>query len=228
VRPYVICHSMSSIDGRIQSFRWDISNAAKLFEDTAARIQADAWIVGRTTMQEFASKKPRRKRKGTFRVPKTDFVGKPDAKTFAVAIDPSGKCNWETNMTDTEHVVEVLTARVAGEYLDHLRSAGVSYLFAGERELDLAVALRKLRSVFGIRRARIDGGGTVNGSFLRAGLVDEISHIVAPVADGSLKTPTMFDVEPGTTRRKARSLALKSVKRLPGGALWVRYRVRKG
>jgi 2,5-diamino-6-(ribosylamino)-4(3H)-pyrimidinone 5'-phosphate reductase len=226
VRPYVICHSMSSIDGRIQSFRWKISNAAQLFEDTAAKIQADAWIVGRTTMQEFASKKPRRKRKGAFRVPKTDFVGKEDAKTFAVAIDPSGKCNWETNMTDTEHVVEVLTERVPGEYLDHLRAAGVSYIFAGERELDLALALRKLRSVFGIRRARIDGGGTVNGSFLRAGLVDEISHIVAPVADGSLQTPTMFDVEPGTTRRKGKSLALQSVRRLPGGALWVRYRVR--
>jgi riboflavin biosynthesis pyrimidine reductase len=197
-----------------------------LFESTAARIQVDAWIVGRTTMQEFSSQKPRKKRRGSFRIPKTDFVGKPDAETYAVAIDPSGKCNWETNMTDTEHVVEVLTTRVSGEYLDHLRTAGVSYIFAGERELDLLTALEKLRSIFGIRRVRIDGGGTVNGSFLRAGLVDEISHIVAPVADGSLETPTMFDVEPGTTRRKARSLSLKSVQRLPGGALWVRYRVR--
>lgn len=226
MRPYVICHSLSSIDGRIQSFRWKLDAAPKLFESTAARIQVDAWIVGRTTMQEFSSQKPRKKRRGSFRIPKTDFVGKPDAETYAVAVDPSGKCNWETNMTDTEHVVEVLTTRVSGEYLDHLRAAGVSYIFAGERELDLAVALSKLRSIFGIRRARIDGGGTVNGSFLRAGLVDEISHIVAPVADGSLETPTMFDVEPGTTRRKARSLSLKSVQRLPGGALWVRYRVK--
>lgn len=226
MRPYVICHSLSSIDGRIQSFRWKLRDAAKLFESTAAKIDADAWIVGRTTMQEFSSQKPRKKRRGSFRVPKTDFVGKPDAETYAVAIDPSGKCNWETNMTDTEHVVEVLTKRVSGEYLDHLRTAGVSYLFAGERELDLAVALEKLRSIFGVRRARVDGGGTVNGSFLRAGLVDEISHVVAPVADGSLKTPTMFDVEPGETGRRARTLTLQSVKRLPGGALWVRYRVR--
>jgi riboflavin biosynthesis pyrimidine reductase len=228
MRPYVTCHSLSSIDGRIQSFRWDLQGAAKLFESTAASIKADAWIVGRTTMQEFSSQKPRKKRRGAFRIPKTDFVGKADATTYAVAIDPSGKCNWETNMTDTEHVVEVLTENVSGEYLDHLRGVGVSYIFAGKRELDLGLALRKLRSVFGIRRARIDGGGTVNGSFLRAGLVDEISHIVAPVADGSLGTPTMFDVEPGTTRRKAKRLRLVSVKRLAGGALWVRYRVRNG
>ena len=134
----------------------------------------------------LADAKPRKKRKGTFRVPKTDFVGKHDAKTYAVGIDPSGKCNWETNMTDTEHVIEVLTEKVSGEYLDHLRSVQVSYIFAGATEIDLHVALRKLRSLFGIQRARIDGGGTVNGSFLKAGLIDELSHIIVPVADGSI------------------------------------------
>jgi 2,5-diamino-6-(ribosylamino)-4(3H)-pyrimidinone 5'-phosphate reductase len=223
MRPFVICHTMSSVDGRIQSSRWGIANAPRFFEEPAARIKVDAWIVGRTTFQEFASQKPRKKRKGTFRIPKTDFVGKHDAKTYAVGIDPSGKCNWHTNMTDTEHVVEVLTEKVSGEYLDHLRGAGVSYIFAGASEIDLHVALRKLRKLFGIKRARIDGGGTVNGSFLKAGLIDELSHVIVPVADGSMNTPTMFDVEPGHTRRMARQLTLKSIKRLNDNTLWLRY-----
>jgi 2,5-diamino-6-(ribosylamino)-4(3H)-pyrimidinone 5'-phosphate reductase len=227
MRPYVICHSMSSVDGRIQSSRWGIANAPRFFEEPAAKIKVDAWIVGRTTMQEFASKKARKKRKGTFRIPKTDFVGKSDARSYAVAIDPSGKCNWETNMVDTEHVVEVLTEKVPGEYLDHLRAAGVSYLFAGETGIDLHVALRKLRELFGIKRARIDGGGTVNGSFLKAGLIDELSHVVVPVADGSMQTPSVFDVEPGHTRRLAKHLTLKSIKRLDRSTLWLRYTVHK-
>lgn len=225
MRSYVICHSMSSVDGRIQSSRWGIANAPRFFEEPAEKIKVDAWIVGRTTMQEFASKRARKKRKGTFRVPKTDFVGKQDAKTYAVAIDPSGKCNWETNMVDTEHVIEVLTEKVPGEYLDHLRSAGVSYLFAGKTAIDLHVALRKLRKLFGIKRARIDGGGTVNGSFLKAGLIDELSHVVVPVADGSMQTPSVFDVEPGHTRRKAKQLRLKSIRRLNRDTLWIRYAV---
>ena len=38
--------------------------------------------------------------------------------------------------------------------------------------------------------------------------------------------PTVFDAGPGSARHLARHLTLKSVKRLGGGALWLRYRVR--
>jgi 2,5-diamino-6-(ribosylamino)-4(3H)-pyrimidinone 5'-phosphate reductase len=158
MRPHVICHSLTSIDGRIQTFRWPLPSASKMFEGPAAQIEVDAWIVGRVTMQEFSSKKARRVRRGTFRIPRTDFVGRHDARTFAVVIDPSGKCNWESNRVDTEHAVEVLTERVSSEYLDHLRTMQVSYIFAGKTSIDLHVALRKLRSLLGIKRARIDGG----------------------------------------------------------------------
>ena len=195
MKPHVTCHMMSSVDGRILSAQWPIRNAAKLFERTAATIKADAWIVGRTTMQEFSSES-KRKRGGRFAVPKTDFVGQYDAKTFAVVIDPSGKCRWDSNMTDTEHVIEVLTEKVTGEYLDHLRSQNVSYVFGGKRQLNLKVVLNRLARLFPIRRVRIDGGGTVNGSFLAAGLIDEFSHVVVPVADGSIGSPAVFDVRP--------------------------------
>jgi riboflavin biosynthesis pyrimidine reductase len=219
---------MSSVDGRIKSVNWPLKDAAKLFETTAAKIKVDAWIVGRTTMQEFSSKKPRKKRKGAFAIPKTDFVADHRAKTFAVAIDPEGKCVWESNMVDTEHVIEVLAEEVSGEYLDHLRSKNVSYVFGGRRKLDLALVLEKLARLFPIRRVRIDGGGTVNGSFLAAGLIDEFSHLVAPVADGTVGAPAVFDVTTASATRKASALRLLSVKRMPGSVLWCRYKVLKG
>ena len=90
-----------------------------------------------------------------------------------------------------------------------------------------ARALAKLRKLFGITKVRIDGGGVVWGSFLEASLIDEISHIVVPVADGSIGTPTVFDAEQGHTKRKAKALRLKSIKRFPGGVLWMRYLVKK-
>jgi riboflavin biosynthesis pyrimidine reductase len=217
---------MSSVDGRIQAQRWGHVRARKLFEKTAEKIEVDAWLVGRTTMEEFSSKKPRRKRKGTFRIPRTDFVAVQKRKTFAVAIDPSGKCNWTTDHVDTEHVIEVLTEKVPSEYLDHLRRANVSYVFAGKSELDLRRALEKLRELFGIERVRIDGGGTVNGSFLEAGLIDEFSHVVVPVADGSVGTPTSFDTSVDPAKRRATHLKLESVKQIGKDALWVRYKVR--
>jgi riboflavin biosynthesis pyrimidine reductase len=226
-QPYVTAHMLSTIDGRINVQNSPVPHLAKLFESTAARIKADAWIVGRTTMQEFASKKPHRLGKPDASIPKTDFIGVHSTRTYAVAIDPSGKCRWDTNMVTTEHVIEVLTERVSTAYLKHLRDKQVSYIFAGKRDLDLRLALQKLNALFGVNHARIDGGGFVWGSFLEAGLIDEISHIIVPIADGTMGTPTMFDIDQDPTTHNPAALRLKSVKKLPGGVLWVRYLARR-
>jgi riboflavin biosynthesis pyrimidine reductase len=224
-RPYVVVHVVSSIDGRIQANNWPKADTSRLFESTAETIKADAWLVGRTTMQEFSSKKPQRLGRPDPSIPKEDFVGEHSQKTYAAAIDPSGKCRWDSNNVSTEHVIEVLTEKVSTAYLRHLRDKQVSYVFAGKNAIDLNVALAKLAKLFGIRKVRVDGGGTVWGSFLKASLIDEISHLIVPVADGSIGTPTVFDAEQGHTARKAKALRLKSLKRLPGGVLWVRYLV---
>jgi 2,5-diamino-6-(ribosylamino)-4(3H)-pyrimidinone 5'-phosphate reductase len=123
-------------------------------------------------------------------------------------------------------VIEVLTETVSTAYLKHLRDCQVSYIFAGKTSIDLKVALAKLTTLFGIKKVRVDGGGIVWGSFLKASLIDEISHLVVPVADGSIGTPTVFDAEQGHTKRKAKALRLKSIKRFPGGVLWMRYLVK--
>jgi riboflavin biosynthesis pyrimidine reductase len=174
-------------------------------------------------MQEFSSKKKHTlgKQKGPIR--KDDFVALQPAKTFAVVIDPSGKCFWETNQVSTEHVIEVLTEKVSGAYLEHLREQNVSYIFGGKSELDLELVLQKLYRLFGIKRLRIDGGGKVNGSFLKAGLIDELSLVLAPLADGTIGTPQVFDVEEGYGKRKATHFKLLSVKKIYDDFLWVRY-----
>ena len=218
---------MASVDGRIQSKRWGLKNPSRHFEAQAAKIPTDGWIVGRKTMQEFSSHAPERKVTGVGRIPTTDFVAPHQAKTFAIGIDPQGLCRWDTGLVAGDHVIMVLTERVRSSHLAHLRLAGVSYLFGGKRDVDLARVLTKLRASFGIRRLRIDGGGTVNGSFLKAGLIDELSLLLTPVADGTLGTPTVFDAVPGTAPWRAAKLTLKSVRRLPGGLLWLRYRFQR-
>lgn len=58
---------------------------------------------------------------------------------------------------------------------------------------------------------------------LRAGLVDEVSVLVAPVADGRVGTPALFDVEDGEA--SPHRLALESAEQRAGGVLWLRYRM---
>src|SRR6478609_2293169 len=197
MRPYVICHAFISVDGRIKQTIWGYKDHHKYFEEPAAKIKADAWLVGRITMQEFSSKKKYTLTRFKDDLPKKDFVAKQSSKTFAVVIDPSGKCFWDTNMVSTEHVIEVLTEKVSAKYLEHLRSKNVSYVFGGTNELDLKLVLEKLNKLFGIKRVRIDGGGHVNGSFLKAGLIDEFSLVLAPIADGRIGAPVVFEAERG-------------------------------
>lgn len=228
MKPYVICHMLGSVDGRIKQNIWGLKDHHKYFEEPAAKIKTDAWLVGRVTMQEFSSKKALPQTKTRVQIPKEDFVAEQKAKTFAVVIDPSGKCNWDTNMVSTEHVIEVLTEKVSARYLDHLRSKNVSYIFGGEKELNLDLVLRKLYKLFGIKRLRIDGGGHVNGSFLKAGLIDEFSLVLAPIADGTIGAPTVFEAEEGYGKRKATRFQLQSVKKIFDDFLWIRYKVIKG
>lgn len=225
MRPHVICHTLTSVDGKIKQTIWGLKDHHKYFEVPAGRIKADAWLAGRITMQEFSSKKKHDLSGCRTDIPKSDFVAPVKAKTWCVAIDPSGKCFWDANKVSTEYVIEVLTEKVSGQYLDHLRSKNVSYIFGGKDSLNLGLVLRKLYKLFGIKVLRIDGGGHVNGSFLKAGLIDELSLVLAPLADGTIGSLTAFEAEAGYGKRKATWFKLKSVKRVFDDFLWVRYDV---
>lgn len=226
-KPYVICHMLGSVDGRIKQDIWGFKDHHKYFEETAEKIKVDAWLVGRVTMQEFSSKQTYPLEADAAYSTSEDFVAPQPAKTFAVVIDPSGKCFWDTNMVSTEHVIEVLTEKVPAGYLNHLRNKNVSYIFGGKEELDLALVLQKLHDLFNIKTVRIDGGGHVNGSFLKAGLIDEFSLVLAPVADGTIGSPTVFEVEAGYGDRRATQFKIKSVEQIYDDFLWIRYQVLK-
>lgn len=71
----------------------------------------------------------------------------------------------------------------------------------------------------------LQGGGKFNGAMLKADLVDEISHVTVPVADGGVGISSFFDIPGDAPAKAAASLRLISHKALPGGVIWARYRV---
>lgn len=226
-RPYLICHMVPSVDGRIVTDAWRLPRSLVAeYERIGSSFEADAWIIGRISMEPYAGHAALPARWGGERIARTDFVARRDAASYAIAIDPGGKLRWESGGIDEEHAVTVLTEQVPDRYLAFLRSRGVSYLFGGKKRIDLPTVLRKLRARFGIRTLLLEGGGRINGSFLAAGLIDELSLLFAPVADGGVGTPTLFDAREGPG--PARHLKLLSAERRPGDLLWVRYRVRGG
>jgi dihydrofolate reductase len=216
----------TSVDGKIIGQRWGklpgYKHESNLFETTAASFGIGAWLVGTTTMDEFDGRKmklPRAKKA----IARRDHIANPKAKTLGIGADAKGVLRFQQNEVGGDHVVLLVTDRVSNDYLAHLQHAGVSYLFCGNKAIDLPLALRKLGSAFGLRKLMLQGGGKFNGAMLQAGLVDEVSHITVPVADGGEDVSTMFDGQ--TSAKSAAILRLFSHKILPGSAVWCRYKV---
>jgi len=218
----------TSLDGRILSSRWRPKGAAPggLFERLHEELGGDAWLIGRTTGQEFARGKayPPHTHE-TF--PREPWFARRDAKAYGVALDRRGRIAWGRADIGGDPIVVVLSEEVSDAHLAGLRGEGVSYIFAGRTELDLALVLDILNRELGVKRLLLEGGGGANGAFLRAGLIDEISLIVCPAVDGTKGAPSVFDSNEAETEQPApiQSMTLESSQTLDGGALWLRYRV---
>lgn len=229
-KPYVICHMMSSIDGHALSDGWDRpfkKSAGELYESLAEQFQFDAWICGRVTMQEIAHGDDYPRGLAREAIPRTHHFAKTDSKILAVSIDPHGKVAWKSNEALGAHVVEVVTEAVADDYLAYLQSIGISYIFGGKTDIDLALVITVLADELGRKRIVVEGGPTVSGAFVNAGLVDEVSVLILPIVDGRGEHPASFEIGRETWKAPV-YLSLTSAEVQDGGGVWLRYGVKTG
>ncbi len=227
-RPRVICHMVTSIDGRIVVDGWPNAVSAAVrreYEEVHASYEADGWICGRVTMESFAGGVRSEEdvaRQRAIGASRESFIAPGDHDSFAFAIDPSGRLAWESSDISGDHVVAILSEHVSDEYLASLRDRGVSYLLAGERNVDLPLALEKIGAAFRVKTLMLEGGGKINGSMLASGLVDEVSVLVAPLVDARAGTPALFDAAGDFSPQRLR---LEAIERRGSDLLWLRYRV---
>ena len=229
-RPRIICHILQSVDGNIDGDFFtvpEIGSAYRAFSRIREEYACDAVISGATTAAEiyrgrFVDNLPT----SSERWPRTDWKAR-QADRYAVVIDGTGSIRWESGSVERRgeklHVIAVLQENATDAYISHLRKAGVSYIFAGRDSLDLPLAARKLKKLFGVESMLLSGGGMVDWSFLQAGLIDEISLVVPPVIDGGVRLPSAFDDSPLAVCHTPVALHLTDVQRLEGDALWLRY-----
>lgn len=219
---------MPSLDGRLRTDRWNIPETAhEEYDRTADTYRAQAWLCGRVTMEEFANGRWRRTSGGRAeRVPAGDWVAPKHGERYAVALDSAGKLAWKENTVEGDSLIVVLSEAVPNAYLAYLREKGISYLFAGRRagEVNLRTVLTKLREKFGIKRLLVEGGGKTTGAFLRAGLIDEISLLLTPVADGRVDEPSLFDTVGHRGPKALTNVRILSVRKARGGMFWLKAR----
>lgn len=131
---------------------------------------------------------------------KNDFIPDNLSGFYAVSFDPKGKIGWKSNKIIDEdsgygdaQIIEVLTEQADSRYIAYLQSMEIPYIFAGENEIDVKIALEKLKTLMGINSILLEGGSIVNGYFQRADVIDELSLVVAPIIANIKDKPLFMD-----------------------------------
>ena len=236
MKPEVIMLMTSSLDGKQHPSRWtltpdgDRKDWGAMFEKVHDELGGDAWIVGRVTMQEM-SKAAAHPPASAPKVERPMHVARRDAKSFGIVLDPHGRAHFSGGAIGGDHVIALLGRDVSDAHLAELAGDGVSYIVAEDAEIDLAAMLETLNRSFGIKRLLLEGGGTVNGSFLAAGLVDEVHVLIGPAFDGDGDARQMGIVaHPGGLAGKC-ELSFRAAEPIANGMVHLRYAVlppRKG
>ena len=226
MKPHVICLMASSVDGRTLPSRWRPQGSSGLFEQVHDELKGDAWLVGRVTGSEFAKGKPYAA-STTEKFPREAWFARRDAGAYGVVLDAHGKIGWGRADIGGDPIVVVLTEQVSDAHLAGLRSEGVSYVFAGKSEIDLALTLEILNRELGVKRLLLEGGGGANGAFLRAGLIDEFHLILCPAVDGAKGAPAVFDSTEAEAGQRApvKAMTLENSRTLQNGAVLLQYRI---
>ena len=155
-------------------------------------------LMGRATFEEVLSTDKNKIEKinyegiSTENVEKKDFLSELRKKTdyYYITIDKNGKLNWPTGYglygalygrTKETHIITILSEEVDIKYLAYLQKVGVSYVFAGEKNIDLKLAMKKLKDLFGIEKILCEGGPKTNELLLKDNLVQKLLVVKMPV-----------------------------------------------
>src|SRR5207237_8652350 len=162
MKPYVICHTNASVEGRILGSRWRPAEnrMTGLFERLHEELGGGSWLIGRVTGSEYA-KAASYPDRADQTYPREPWFARRDAAApgiaWGIALDARGKIAWGRSDIGGDPIVAVLTEQVSGAHLAGLRRDGVSYIFAAEQELDLGLALEILNRELGLERGVLEG-----------------------------------------------------------------------
>ena len=223
MKPYIVCHMLASLDGRIDCDMLDHLGENKSYYEALSRLNCGAFIEGRVSRAKHAALPGAFEDKGG---PRAGFAvhraaGTEQTTGWSVAVDTKGTLLWKDAQVDGKPLLCIVSEAAPAAYLEYLKEKGVSYIAVGAERIDLARAMNALNEHFGVDRVAVVGGGHINAAFLAAGLLDEISMMYGPLIDARKDMAAAFDGLPAET--PPRKLTLRKIERFDDGCVWMTY-----
>lgn len=215
---------VASIDGRIDCHMVDHISGDEYYTALDS-LNCPASLEGRVTMQKYYAEPGYYNSFDSSEADIETFFRATTRSDFHICPDTLGSLKWKSGVLDDGRPLLVIASEEATEeYLDYLRDKEISYIVTGKGKINLARAMQILRDEFGVERMTVLGGGLINGGFLNAGLIDEVSLLLAPGIDGRVGRRALFDGIVDQQKLPTR-LKLHSVERFENDVVWLRYLV---
>lgn len=233
-RSYVICHMMTTIDGKIASGIKRVNlfdEYYDLYSKLEQALKPQAWMCGRVTSEEFAEAVGTPLPKTDIVVNADDFKSSSSDRSFMIAVDTKGVLRWKTNTLtfpdqSRHQLIVAVTGQTPADYLAYLKQKDISYIFAGENDMDFSILFKKLKKDFQIDTVALEGGGLLNGSVMLSDLVDEISLIITPLVLNRSNAPVVFENKIDGPVNVKKYKLISSISQ-NNDSLWLRYKNRK-
>jgi riboflavin-specific deaminase-like protein len=221
-KPYTVINAVSTLDGRaaLEGKSSTIGSAADRVIMRNIRCAFDAVLVGAGTLraenldlavpQRLAQK---RREKGLREQPLSIIL---------IGLLPLPK---RRRLYEQQGLVILGPKRVQAEHLPAAAAFRALPERKGSGRVDIRGVLRILEEEFGVGCLLVEGGPTVNRSFLSGGHVDELFLTLAPRISGDGDAPNIV-AGPEAFPDKVRETKLVSVHGVAGGELYLRYRLR--
>lgn len=209
--PTVHCIMMSTIDGKIGSGITGVDVVEdyldiyrKIDDQVAGAVtkSGNAWLCGRvTTGLYFAETTNTPLPTPTKDIQTEDYIANHGSGRFFITIDTKGALRWKENFISffpehgNLHLIIIVNASTPKAYLSYLQEKGISYILDQNKNIDFTAVLTKLKTSFHIDTVLLEGGGKINGSFMHAGMVDDIHLLILPRVLNKKDAPSLFDGE---------------------------------
>jgi len=184
---YVILNSAMTLDGKIATKEGNstISSTEDLRRVHSIRSSVDGIMVGISTV---LIDNPRL-------TARLDKVHKDSVGPTRIIIDSTARIPLQSKILKSAHRIKTIVAvtrRAKNTRIKKIQSTGAMIMIAGNKDVDLKIVFEQLNKI-GFKKILVEGGGEINWSVLRLGIVNELIVTIAPRIVGGRSATTIVE-----------------------------------
>lgn len=201
-KPYIILNAAMSLDGKIATRDNDakLSSIQDLTRVHKLRSEVDAIMVGINTIM--------------IDDPLLTVRYGYNSKPIRIIIDSNARIDRDSRIVKSAHQIKtiVVISEKGKHKVSELESYNLEPIVCGKDRVDLKRLLSILYKM-GIRKILLEGGGELNWSMLKDGLVDEVIVTIEPLILGGRDAKTLVEGEGLAKATEGIRLSLKKLDR---------------